>query len=219
VPLTIPFERIFPARRLQTAAEAKLGVIPLQTDGSVQYVGEVDIGTPSQSFRVIFDTGSSDILIPGPSYQCGVNARPSCTTKRHYYPQRSSTHRTDAEKVHVKYQAGTVDGTGVKDTVHFGGYTVKYVRFGALDGESAAVDSMNADGILGLAFDGLSKITSPPLMAQLQMEHDELPNYFSVYIEPGLKKFGNKLMIGGYDLSLVGPNAEWHYIPIIKVGR
>jgi hypothetical protein len=84
--------------------------------------------------------------------------------------------------------------------------------------ESVHIESMRADGVLGLAFSGLSKITSPSLLAQLAIEHsDTVQNMFSLYLEPSYYSTNSRLIIGGYDLSLVTADAEWHYTPVAKV--
>lgn len=67
-----------------------------------QYYGEVQIGTPPQKFKLIFDTGSSNIWVP--SVQCWSA---SCWTHNTYKSKLSSTYKYNGTKINLKYGSGS----------------------------------------------------------------------------------------------------------------
>jgi len=52
-----------------------------------QWYGALSLGTPQQTFEVIFDTGSSNVWVP--SSQCSESA---CSTKTKYDHGKSSSY-------------------------------------------------------------------------------------------------------------------------------
>eukprot|EP00937_MAST-01D_sp_MAST-1D-sp2_P003489 g3489.t1 len=202
------------------------GDVAIRPDGGIQYVCTVNIGTPAQPVSLILDTGSSDVLVAGGSYACHAGSKSkNCDTHHVFRETASSTYKRDAAggslRVHEKYQAGIVDGEAASDRVTWGGYSTRWVHFGVLQAESKAIEFARADGVLGMAFVGLSKVTRPPLFAQLVQERQDslggARNMFSLFIAPGLAATGSRLILGGYDLSLAGRDAVWHYTPVIKL--
>lgn len=112
-------------------------------------------------------------------------------------------------------------GSEASDTFTVGGLAVTGVSFGEVTYEDAAIASFMMDGIAGLAFKGLSMVTSPTLLELLHAQHPTLPYLFSVFLsnDPDDLAKPSHLTFGSYDLEgTVGANATWHYTPVIKRG-
>ena len=68
---------------------------------NAQYYGTVEVGSPGQSFKVIFDTGSSNLWVPkvGCSH-CGI---PIIAPKQKYDESKSSTYEADGAPFDITY--------------------------------------------------------------------------------------------------------------------
>ena len=112
-----------------------------------QYYGPVSIGTPQQEFKVVFDTGSSNLWVP--SSECKTIA---CLLHTRYDHSKSSTYVKNGTALNVKYGSGSISGFISQDTVTLGGIPVTKALFGEVtkeDGISFIASSFS--GILGLA--------------------------------------------------------------------
>ena len=81
------------------------GNIPLKDYMNTQYFAEVQVGTPSQSFTVVPDTGSSNLWI----YSQSCYAIP-CFYHDKYDSKKSSTYKKDGRAFKITYGSGSIDG-------------------------------------------------------------------------------------------------------------
>ena len=85
---------------------------------NAQYYGEVSIGTPPQTFLVVFDTGSADFWIPDPTCR---SVSLNCGKKTAYDPSQSSTFQEvpagGQTLFSIQYGSGPVEGKYSTDTV------------------------------------------------------------------------------------------------------
>ncbi|MGH0160378.1 UNVERIFIED_CONTAM: hypothetical protein FKN15_039302 [Acipenser sinensis] len=85
---------------------------PLTNDMDISYYGVISIGTPPQSFKVVFDTGSANLWVP--SIYCNSNA---CSNHNKFNPNLSSTYRSTSQTVAIQYGTGSMTGLLGYDTV------------------------------------------------------------------------------------------------------
>lgn len=85
--------------------------------------GKITIGTPPQTFSVDFDTGSSDLFIPGPA--CNIN----CYGHKKYEPEASISVVTQLKPFRLSFGDGSaVTGTEYSDVIGLGGLIVSALQ-------------------------------------------------------------------------------------------
>ena len=94
-----------------------LPTVSLKDYQDAQYYGKIELGSPPQSFSVIFDTGSANLWVP--SARCrGFNL--PCLLHRRYASQHSRTYVQDDRPFAIKYGSGSMTGFISRDTLGVG---------------------------------------------------------------------------------------------------
>lgn len=166
--------------------------IPISNFMDAQYYGQVSIGTPAQTFNVIFDTGSSNLWIP--SHSCWSVP---CWTHTTYKNSDSSSYVANGTAFNITYGSGAVNGITSQDSVSLAGVTAKNVLFGEVTSESgASFVAAQFDGILGMGWPVLSVNHMKPVFFELIDQGLISDKSYSFYLSHG-GVTGSSLVLGG----------------------
>uniref|UniRef100_A0A2Q4STM4 Peptidase A1 domain-containing protein n=1 Tax=Caenorhabditis japonica TaxID=281687 RepID=A0A2Q4STM4_CAEJA len=196
-------------RNLRTVNPNVLANLPQNVNdfGDYEYLGNITIGTPDQSFIVVLDTGSSNLWVPGPT--CKAN----CQTKSKFTSTASSTFVKNGKSWTIQYGSGDARGILGVDTVRFGAkgeaqLAVPSTTFGIASHISSDFKSDATDGILGLAFTSLAVDgVVPPLINAINQNLLDQP-LFTVWLEHrgSLNNVGGGVFTyGAVDTTNCGP--------------
>ncbi|XP_046896019.1 pepsin A-like [Hypomesus transpacificus] len=178
----------------------------MTNDADLSYYGVISIGTPPQSFSVIFDTGSSNLWVP--SVYCSSQA---CQNHKKFNPQQSSTYQSTGQTLSIQYGTGSMTGMLAYDTVQVGGITVNQQILGLSETEAPFMANMVADGILGLAFPSIASSGATPVFDNMMSQNLVSEDVFSVYLSGGGQS-GSVVVFGGIDSNYY--SGQLTYIPL-----
>ncbi|GFF87841.1 vacuolar protease A [Aspergillus lentulus] len=163
---------------------------------NAQYFSEISLGTPPQKFKVVLDTGSSNLWVPGSD--CSSIA---CFLHSKYDSSASSTYKANGTEFAIKYGSGELSGFVSQDTLQIGDLKVVEQDFAEATNEPGLAFAFGRfDGILGLGYDTISvnKIV-PPFYNMLKQGLLDEP-VFAFYLGDTNKEGDNsEASFGGVD--------------------
>ncbi|KAH8555592.1 rhizopuspepsin precursor-like protein [Umbelopsis sp. PMI_123] len=175
------------------ASTGSVNMTDVQND--VEYYGIVKVGTPPQSFKLDFDTGSSDLWF------ASTLCKSTCSGKTKYNPSKSSTYLKDGRSWAITYGDGS-SSSGILgvDTVNVGGFTIKNQTIELAQNISSSFSSDPIDGLLGLAFDSLTTVSGvkTPMDNLISQKLISQPE-FGVFLGRQSNGGGGEYVFGGYD--------------------
>lgn len=173
-----------------------------------QFLGEITVGEPPQKFKVLFDTGSTNMWIP--SEKCQTVA---CFKKQKYDQSISKNFQLIEEKtpVEIFFGTGSIKMKFASDDILLGNIKIKNQEFGIADFMSDdPFTDMYFDGLFGL---GINEDSSQKkqLPFDNMTKHNNLKNnIFSIYYPKNVDDDG-AITFGGYEEKYIDPNSkiEW----------
>jgi len=155
------------------------------------YFGTVNIGTPPQSFSVVFDTGSGNLLIP--AEDCTSEA---CLKHRRFSQKNTSTLQevtcdgtppspgdpAPTDEVTITFGTGEVWGRCAQDSICLGSVCTKGSFILATYESASPFSAFKFDGVLGLALPTMSQGGDFNLMRRMTAGQVLKQGLFSVFM-------------------------------------
>jgi hypothetical protein len=185
--------------------------IPLKSIGQLSgYYGQVQIGSPKQTFDVVFDTGSSDLWIP--SSKC---IEDGCISHQRFDGVRSETYKNTKTPFEIEYGTGEVSGVVSEDIISLGELSSKKpIRFAESLTSSSLFGRAVFDGVFGLAYQEMSSSGERPPFLAMMDQRTVRHGMFGFFMGKG---FG-ELSIGGYDSDKVKNGDDILWSNVVKKG-
>ncbi|KAL1442141.1 hypothetical protein MTO96_030935 [Rhipicephalus appendiculatus] len=182
----------------------------LENFNNMQYFGVLTIGTPPQFFKLLMDTGSSNLWVP--SIKCHESML--CRHSAKYDSSKSSTYTRKVQTIRIRYTGGIVQGVTSMDNVGIGPATVTQYKFSEINqAHGKLFRDAKYDGIFGLAYPNISQNNQLPLFDAMVRQGVLRQAVFSIYMskEPS-EENGGEIYFGGINAERY--TGDIHYVDV-----
>mmetsp|Transcript_22903 Transcript_22903/g.41561 ORF Transcript_22903/g.41561 Transcript_22903/m.41561 type:complete len:756 (+) Transcript_22903:99-2366(+) len=182
-------------------------VAAMQRIHKTAYWGSMTLGTPPQPFKVIFDTGSGNLIVP--SSDCTV---PGCAPHRKYARNASSTgaavtNEKGEGSSEISFGTGQISGDFFRDKLCIGDSLCIDASFIAADRETTEpFQEIPFDGIMGLGFKDLSMGDGFNILDDLTAKGSLPGGQFSFYLTDG---GDSEVTFGGFKPEYLASDIVW----------
>jgi len=160
----------------------------LNRNHKMAYYGEIQVGTPPQTFSVVYDTGSGNLIVP--STDCQSEA---CLKHQMYDRGNTSTIKTvtcngelvDGESggaVTISFGTGKIMGDCLQDKICMGGACTVGDFIASTQESSHPFATFKFDGVLGLALSSMAQSLDFSIMHRLTTHRSLKQPIFSVFL-------------------------------------
>ncbi|KAJ1066111.1 hypothetical protein K5549_017840, partial [Capra hircus] len=192
-----------------SANDQKFSTHPLSNFKNIFYFGNISIGTPPQQFRVLFDTGSSDLWVS--SVFC---IDPGCGKHRLFNPRGSTTFQMTDRHMYFCNELGQIIGFFGRDIVQIGDLVIMNQTFALTYRQTSKIlPLVPFEGVLGLGYPSLATTGIIPVFDSLMLQKVISEPVFAFYLN-NKKGYGSVVMLGGVDHSYYKGDLNW--VPVSK---
>jgi len=200
--------------------------VPVSRNGTTvafktAYFGEVMLGNPKQTFTVVFDTGSGNLIIPS----SGCTSE-TCAKHRRF-DRTASTTSVDIEhlgtpispgaktrgQVSVTFGTGQVVGEFIEEEACLGTmesplcFKLRVVMATQMTPEPFGL--FDFDGVLGLGLTALTLNAGFSFFGQLAEQRPAMRPVFAVFLARSEDEGGNWITFGGHDPERAESQVQW----------
>jgi cathepsin D len=186
--------------------------------GNAQYFGQISIGTPAQSFQVIFDTGSSIAWVPGKACESA-----GCRAHKKFDCEQSSTCQSTENGMQLAYGTGQMAGRLDYDKFCFGAddntlCLEKQAFLESVQEPGPTFAMAKFDGLVGMGYDALAAKGMTTPFSQLMKSDKCEEKVFAFYMNK--EKKTDEETVGG-EMTLCGLDANHYtgdllYVPVTR---
>lgn len=218
-------------KALSFAQKARLGTrlrsrrAACKTVHASEYYGKISVGSPSQEFLVVFDTGSGNLLLP--SRSCKDMA---CTSHKSFAagnsssavdiafadnPDKAVDKGGDRDVVTITFGTGEISGVFVRDHICVGSICTHGDFVAATEESDEPFSLVPFDGIFGLSLPQMSEGPHFNILDCMIRDQVLKQNIFSVFFG-GTDTEGSEITFGEYKKSRMASDLFW--VPVSNPG-